>query len=124
MSQGLHNDSFLFNLLHLPGVARKTLFDDMVDYFWDANKAKDDPRYIDYLTAAQQCGVYPDLELRRVTFDPELLVKTFPSMRRWRVELENLRPLTFNGQLPGRPRPTLRVIEGGLTHAVPQQEAV
>ena len=96
----------------------------MTQYFWNTDAAQNDPRYIDYLIAAQRAGIYPDLELRQVTFDPVLLVKTFPSMRKWRVELENLRPLTFNGQLPGRPRPTLRVIEGGLTHAVPQQEAV
>lgn len=123
MSSGLHNNDFLFDLLYLPGVARKTLCEDMTEYFWNAEAAHNDPRYIDYLLAAQQAGIYPDLELRQVTFDPVLLVKTFPSMRRWRVELENLRPLTFNGQLPGRPRPTLRVIEGGLTHAVPEQEA-
>ena len=124
MSSGLHNNDFLFDLLWLPGVARKTLCEDMTQYFWNTDAAQNDPRYIDYLIAAQRAGIYPDLELRQVTFDPVLLVKTFPSMRKWRVELENLRPLTFNGQLPGRPRPTLRVIEGGLTHAVPEQEAV
>lgn len=119
MSRGLHNNDFLFDLLHLPGVVTGTLFEDMTQYFWDAEKAIKDERYIDYLVAAQRCGIYPDLDRRQVTFDPVLLIKTFPGMRRWRVELENLRPLTFNGKLPARPRPMLRVIEGGLSHAVP-----
>lgn len=126
MSSGLHNNDFLFDLLHLPGVVTPTLCEDMTAYFWDAEKPIKDERYIDYLIAAQRSGIYPDLDRRQVTFDPVLLIKTFPAMRRWRVELENLRPLTFNGKLPARPRPLLRVIEGGLSHAVPTtvQEAV
>jgi hypothetical protein len=124
MSSGLHNNDFLFDLLHLPGVVTLTLFEDMTQYFWDTEKPLTDERYIDYLIAAQRSGIYPDLDRRQVTFEPELLIKTFPAMRRWRVELENLRPLTFNGKLPARPRTLLRVIEGGLSHAVPTQEAV
>lgn len=124
MSAGLHNNQFLADLLHLPGVVTPTLCEDMTTYFWDAEKPIKDERYVDYLIAAQRSGIYPDLDRRQVTFDPVLLIKTFPAMRRWRVELENLRPLTFNGKLPARPRPLLRVIEGGLSHAVPTQEAV
>lgn len=124
MSAGLHNNQFLADLLHLPGVVMPTLCEDMTAYFWDAEKPIKDERYIDYLIAAQRSGIYPDLDRRQVTFDPVLLIKTFPAMRRWWVELENLRPLTFNGKLPARPRPLLRVIEGGLSHAVPTQEAV
>lgn len=125
MSAGLHNNQFLADLLHLPGIATKTLAEDMVSYFWNPDKPLTDERYIDYLITAQRSGIFPDLDRRQVTFDPVLLVKTFPAMRKWRVELENLRPLTFNGRLPARPRPMLRVIEGGLSHAVPtSQEAV
>lgn len=119
MSAGLHNNQFLEDLLHLPGVVTLTLFEDMTSYFWNPEIPLTDERYIDYLIAAQRSGIYPDLDRRQVTFDPEMLIKTFPAMRRWRVELENLRPLTFNGKLPARPRPLLRVIEGGLSHAVP-----
>jgi len=118
MSAGLHNNQFLSDLLNLPGVATKTLQDDMTAYFWNPAKPLEDERYVDFLIAAQRAGIYPDLDRRQVTFDAALLVKTFPMMRRWRVELENLRPLTFNGSLPARPRPLLRVIEGGLSHAV------
>lgn len=124
MSDGLHNNQFLADLLHLPGVVTGTLFEDMTQYFWDAEKPIKDERYIDYLIAAQRSGIYPDLDRRQVRFDPVLLIKTFPAMRRWRVELENLRPLTFNGKLPARPCPLLHVIEGGLSHAVPTHEAV
>lgn len=126
MSAGLHNNQFLADLLHLPGVVTPTLCEDMTQYFWNPEKPLQDERYIDYLIAAQRSGIYPDLDRRQVTFDPVLLIKTFPAMRRWHVELENLRPLTFNGKLPARPRPLLRVIEGGLSHAVPttNQEAV
>lgn len=128
MSDGLHNNQFLADLLHLPGVVTPTLCEDMTKYFWNPDKPLTDERYIDYLIAAQRCGIFPDLDRRLVEFDAVLLIKTFPVMRRWRVELENLRPLTFNGQLPTRPRPMLRVIEGGLSHAVPttipNQEAV
>lgn len=126
MSAGLHNNQFLADLLHLPGVVTPTLCSDMTEYFWNPEKPLQDERYIDYLIAAQRAGIFPDLDRRSVEFDAVLLVKTFPAMRRWRVELENLRPLTFNGQMPARPRPMLRVIEGGLSHAVPThtQEAV
>lgn len=124
MSAGLHNSQFLFELLHLPGVATLTLFEDMTTYFWNPDKPLQDERYLDFLIAVQRAGIYPDLDRRQVTFNADLLVKTFPSMRRWRVELENLRPLTFNGELPARPRPLLRVIEGGISHAVPTKEAV
>ena len=119
MSIGLHNNDFLFDLFHLPGVVTLTLFDDMTTYFWNPEKPLTDERYIDYLIAAQRAGIFPDLDRRQVRFDHKVLIKTFPAMRRWRVELETLRPLTFNGKLPARPRPMLRVIEGGLSHAAP-----
>lgn len=120
MSDGLHNNQFLADLLHLPGVVTPTLFEDMTTYFWNPEKPLNDERYIDYLIAAQCAGIFPDLDRRVVTFDPVLLIKTFPAMRKWRYQLETMRPLTFKGQLAAGPRrPTLRVIAGGLSHAVP-----
>lgn len=126
MSAGLHNNQFLADLLHLPGVVTLTLFEDMTTYFWNPEKPLQDERYIDYLIAAQRCGIFPDLDRRVVTFDAALMVKTFPAMRKWRYQLETMQPLTFKGRLPTGPRrPMLRLIEGGLSHAVPtDSEAV
>ena len=66
MSIGLHNNDFLFDLFHLPGVVTLTLFDDMTTYFWNPEKPLTDERYIDYLIAAQRAGIFPDLDRRAV----------------------------------------------------------
>ena len=117
----LQNTPFLMALLRLPGVVKPTLFDDMQSYFW-LEESIHDPLYIEHLTAAQRVGIYPDLDHRLVRFNAGLLTRAYPELRPYFIDLQNLRPLTFNGVLPGRPRPQLRVLEGGLSHLIPQQQ--
>lgn len=101
-------EALFLRLLALPGATAPTILDD-IRWAWDADPAE--PTFIDRLQLIQSNGVYPDREARLVRFNATLLVKSFPSLRGSFAEIQELRPMRFDGQLPGRPRPSLSVVQ-------------
>lgn len=100
--------ALFLKLLALPGAITPTVLDD-VRWAWDADPAK--PLYIDRLQLIQSNGVYPDAGARLVRFNATLLVKAFPSLRGQFASIQNLTPMRFEGQLPGRPKAQLSVVQ-------------
>lgn len=100
--------ALFLKLLALPGATAPTVLDE-VRWSWDANPTE--PLYIDRLQLIQSNGVYPDREARLVRFNATLLVKAFPSLRGSFAAIQELRPMRFEGQLPGRPRAQLSVVQ-------------
>lgn len=99
--------SLFLRLLALPGAVRPTIWDD-VEWAWGADPYE--PLYIDRLQAIQSTGVYPDSEAHLVRFNAALLVRSFPQLRPHFTDIQALRPMTFNGRQPNRPRPSLRLV--------------
>jgi len=100
--------ALFLRLLALPGATAPTVLDD-VRWSWDAEPAE--PLYIDRLQLIQSNGVYPDAGARLVRFNATLLVKAFPSLRGQFAGIQDLKPMRFEGQLPGRHRAQLSVVQ-------------
>lgn len=92
--------TLFLRLLALPGATAPTILDD-IRWAWDADPA--DPLFVDRLQLIQSNGVYPDREARLVRFNAALLVKAFPALRGQFAEIQELRPMRFDGHLPNRP---------------------
>ena len=101
-----HQPLFL-QLLALPGATASTILDD-VRWAWDADPHS--PLYVDRLQLIQNNGVYPDARARLVRFNATLLVRAFPQLRGQFAEIQVLPPMRFEGSLPERPRPKLRLV--------------
>lgn len=104
--QSRHN--LFLQLLALPGATAPTVLDD-IRWAWDADP--EEPLYVDRLQLIQSNGVYPDAGARLVRFNAALLVKAFPSLRGLFSEIQELRPMRFDGQLHGRPRAQLSLVQ-------------
>lgn len=100
--------ALFLKLLALPGATAPTVLDD-IRWAWDADPAE--PLYLDRLQLIQSRGVYPDATAMLVRFNAALLVKAFPQLRGRFAEIQELRPMRFDGQLPNRPRPRLTVVQ-------------
>jgi len=99
--------ALFLQLLALPGAVKPTVWDD-IEWAWDA-----DPHgsfYIEWLGSIQQAGVFPDAEARLVRFNPALLIRSHPRLRPQFQAISELRPMSFSGRLPARPRPVLRLV--------------
>lgn len=101
------HDLFL-KLLALPGATAPTVLDD-VRWAWDADPA--DPLFIDRLAAIQQLGVYPDCHARLVRFNATLIIRAFPALYGRFADIQELRPMRFEGKLPNRPLPRLHLVQ-------------
>lgn len=100
--------ALFLKLLALPGATAPTVLDD-VRWAWDTDSTE--PLYVDRLQLIQSNGVYPDAEARLVRFNAALLVQAFPALRGQFAEIQALRPMRFDGQLPNRPRAQLSVVQ-------------